>query len=90
MVRYCNSYWFVLSDKNFVLYEADSLMYALGFYARANLSLLFSRIRQAVEPNKGVKPKNVRNMIFLCRGAVKAARIIGGEVGEVEERRIEI
>lgn len=64
--------------------------YALGFYVRANLLLLFSRIRQAVEPDKGVKPKNVRNMIFLCRGAVKAARIIGGEVGEVEERRIEI
>ncbi len=90
MVRYCNSYWFVLSDKNFVLYEADSLMYALSFYVRANLLLLFARIGQAAAPDKWEESKNSTKKLVLCRGAVKAAEIMECEVGEVEERKIEL
>lgn len=90
MVKYCNSYWFVLSDKNLILYEAENLILALTFYVKANLLLIFARIRQALVPDKWVESENVTKELFLCRGALKAAKIVGCEIFDLEEKMIKI
>ena len=90
MVKYCNSYWFVVSDIGFLLYEAENVIYALSFYIKAKLLLRFDRIRQALAPETWEKAKNARKELFLCRGALKAAEIMKCEVFDLEERRIEL
>ncbi len=90
MVKYCNSYWFVVSDKNLILYEADNIILAFIFYAKANLFLLFARISQVIAPNKWVKAENATKSLYLCRGALKAAEMIGCEVFDLKERKIEL
>ena len=89
MVKYCNSYWFVVSDIGFLLYESENLLYALSFYIKANLLLLFGRIGQAIAPEKWGEATNVRRRLFVCRGASKAAKIMKCEVFDLEERKIE-
>lgn len=88
MVKYLNSYWFIVSDKNLILYEADNIILAFIFYVKANLFLLFARISQVIAPNKWVKTENATKNLYLCRGALKAAEIIGCEIFELEEKKI--
>jgi len=88
MVKYCNSYWFVLSDKNLILYEAENLLFALTFYVKANLLLIFARIKQSLAPDKWLEVENVTKDLFLCRGALKAAKFLECEIFDLEERKI--
>ena len=62
-----------MSDIGFLLYETENVIYALSFYIKANLLLLFARLR----------------MLFLCRGALKSAEIMKCEVFDLEERKVE-
>ncbi len=88
MVKYCNSYWFVLSDKNLILYETENLIFAITFYIKANLLLIFARIRQALAPDKWIEAENVTKELFLCQGALKAAKIMGCDIFDLEEKKI--
>ncbi len=88
MIKYCNSYWFVLSDKDLILYEAEYLIFALLFLIKAYLFLLYTKISRAITPEKWIETENATKDLYLCRGALKAAEIIGCEIFDLEEKKI--
>ena len=90
MIKYCNSRWFILSDKNFILYETESLILALMFYVKTYLLLLYVKIIQTITPEKWEEAENATRELYLCRGAVKAAEIIGCEIFDLEEKIVEL
>ena len=90
MIKYCNSIWFIISDKNYILWETTSLFIALGFMLRAYLMLFFVRLSQLINPARAFDTHNIDWEMVLIRGGLNAAEYFGCEIDEVEERRIEI
>ncbi len=90
MIRYCNSIWFIISDKKYILWETRFLPIALGFMLRAYLMLFFVKLTQIIIPAKALDTHNVDWDMVLIHGGLNAAEYFGCELDEVEERRIEI
>ncbi len=88
MIHYCNKTWFIISDKNYILYETSSLLYAIIFYIKTYLILFISKIFQFFEQNKLIIVDNVNKDIWLIRGAIKASKFIGCNIFELEEKKI--
>ena len=90
MIKYCNSLWFIISDKKYILWETESLFIALGFMIRAYFLMFFVKLSQLINPAKAFDTHNVNWDMYLIRGGLKAAEFFDCEIDEVEERRIEI
>lgn len=65
MIKYCNSRWFIVSDKNFILYETESLILALMFYVKTYLLLFYVKIIQAITPEKWEEGENATKELYL-------------------------
>ncbi len=90
MIKYCNSIWFIISDKKYILWETESLLIALGFMIRAYFLMFFVKLSQLINPAKAFETHNVNWDMYLIRGGLKAAEFFDCEIDEVEERRIDI
>ena len=90
MIKYCNTIWFIISDKKYILWETESLLIALGFMIRAYFLMFFVKLSQLINPAKAYDTHNVNWDMYLIRGGLKAAEFFDCEIDEVEERRIEI
>ena len=90
MIKYCNSIWFIISDKKYILWETESLFIALGFMIRAYFLMFFVKLSQLINPVKAFDTRNVNWDMYLIHGGLKAAEFFGCEIDEVEERRIEL
>lgn len=88
MVKYCNSYWFVVSDKDLILYETECLIFALFFLIKAYLFLLYAKISRVITPEKWIETENATKDLYLCRGALKTAEIIECSIFDLEEKKI--
>lgn len=90
MIKYCNSIWFIISDKKYILWETESLFIALGFMIRAYFLLFFVKLSQFINTAKAFDTHNVNWDMYLIRGGLKAAEFFDCEIDELENNRIEI
>ena len=89
MVKYCNSIWFIISDKKYILWETQSLLIALGFMIRGYFMMFFVKLSQLINPARAFDTHNIDWDMYLIRGGLKAAEFFGCEIDEIEERRID-
>lgn len=90
MVKYCNSTWFIISDKKYILWETQSLLIALGFLLRGYLMMFIVKLTQIINPTKALDTQNIDWDMYLIHGGLKAAEFFECEIDEVEERRIKM
>ncbi len=90
MVKYCNSIWFIISDKKYILWETQSLLIALGFMFRGYLMMFIVKLTQLINPAKALDTHNIDWDMYLIHGGLKAAEFFECEIDEVEERRINL
>lgn len=88
MVKQCNSNWFLISDKNYILWESESFFIALSTYIRAYMILWYARIKKLFFTDRLITTDNVDKEIYLVRGAINAAKELGCDVWDIEEYRI--
>ena len=88
MVKYCNSLWFIVSDKHYILAETPYLSIALSIYIRSYMILFFSKITRLINPTHFFGCDNVKSDLFIFRGGLKAAEYIGCEIDDLEENHI--
>ena len=89
MVKHCNSNWFLISDKNYILWESESFLIALSTYIRAYLILWYARIKQLFFTDRLITTDNVNNEIYLVRGAIKAAKVLGCDFWDLEDKWVD-
>lgn len=70
MIRYCNKQWFIVSDKNCILYETEFFKYALIFYIKSYFLMLIARIIRFFHPNRIIKAENIGSHMVMVQGAV--------------------
>lgn len=85
MIKYCNSLWFIVSDKHYILAETPYLWIALSVYIRSYIFLFWSKITKLINPIHFFECNNVDSELYLFRGALKAADYLGCEVFEFDE-----
>lgn len=90
MVKFCNSYWIVVSDKNYVLGYTENLLLAVYFIIKSYFILFFSRIKQAFNPTILINFEHVSKDFYLCHGGLKAADLIGCDFLDLSERMVEL
>lgn len=88
MIRHCNSNWFLISDKNYILWESESFLIALSTYIRAYLILWYARIKQLFVTDRLITADNVNNDVYLVRGVINVAKFIGCELWDLEDKRV--
>ena len=85
MIKYCNSIWFIISDKKYILWKTESLFIALGFMIRAYFLMFFVKLSQLINPMKAFDTHNINSDMYLCRGALKAAKFLNCDVLDLDE-----
>ena len=88
MVKHCNSNWFIISDKNYILWESESFLIALYTYIRAYMILWYARIKQMFVNDRLITTDNVNNALYLVRGAINVTKILGCEFCDLDEKYI--
>ena len=90
MIKYCNSYWFVVSDKKYVIWKTAYLWIALSVLLRAKILVIAVKIRQRLRSDLFTDMENVSNDLYLFHGAIKAAEFIGCDVLDLDKETIEV
>ena len=90
MVKFCNSYWIVVSDKDYVLGYTEHFLLAVYFIIKSYLILFFSRIKQAFNPTILIDFEHVNKDLYLCHGGLKAAELMGCDFLDLSERMVEL
>ena len=85
MIHYFNNTYFLISDKNYVLWTSNNFFGVYIMYIRMKLMILHARIKQAFRPDLYIEIGNVNNEIYFCRGALKAAKALNTDVFNLEE-----
>lgn len=88
MIQYCNSIWFIISDKHYILAETPYLRIALSIYIRSYIFLFFSKLTRLINPIHFFECNNIDSELYLFKGALKAADYLHCEVFDLEEYRI--
>lgn len=88
MVKYCNSLWFIVSDKHYILVETPYLSIALSIYLRGYIILFFSKISRLINPTHFFECENINSDLYIFHGGLKAAEYIGCEIEDLEENHI--
>ena len=89
MIRHCNSNWFLISDKNYILWESESFLIALSTYIRAYIILWYARIKQLFFTDRLITTDNVNNDFYLVRGAINTAKVLNCEFWDLEDKWVE-
>ena len=90
MVKFCNSYWIVVSDKNHVLGYTENLLTAIYFIIKSYLTIFIVKIRQKINPTQYIDLVHVNKDLYLCHGALKAAKLMGCDFLDLSERMVEL
>ena len=90
MIKFCNSYWVVVSDKNYVLGYTPNLLTAIYFIIKSYFIIFFSKIRQSLDPTIIIDFEHVKKDMYLCHGALKAAKVMGCDFLDLSERMVEL
>ena len=85
MIKYCNSIWFIISDKKYILWETESIFIALSFIIRAYFMIFFVKLSQLINPATAFETHNINRDMYLCRGGIKAAEFLNCELDKVED-----
>ena len=88
MVKYCNSIWFIISDKKYILWETQSLLIALGFMLRGYMMMFFVKLSQLINPYKAFDTHNIDWDMYLIHGGLKAAEFLGCDIFDLDEYRL--
>ena len=90
MIKFCNSYWVVVSDKNYVLGYTPNLLTAIYFIIKSYFIIFFSKIRQSLDPTIMIDFEHINKDMYLCHGALKAAKLMGCDFLDLSERMVEL
>ena len=90
MIRFCNSYWVVVSDKNYVLGYTPNLLTAIYFILKSYLTIFIVKIRQKINPTQYIDLVHVNKDLYLCHGALKAAELMECDFLDLSERMVEL
>lgn len=85
MIHYFNKACFLISDKNYILCVTKGLFEALCMYFKMKIVLFLTRTKQLFRPDLLITMGNVNNDIYLCRGALNAAKALDADVFELEK-----
>ena len=88
IVKYYNSYWFIVSDKKYVLFTTATLFSAIWIYLRCSFILHLAKLQQPFMLDRIIMADNVNKDIYLFKGGIRTSRFIGCDVLELEENRI--
>ncbi len=90
MIQYCNSIWFIVSDKHYILAETPFLWIALSIYIRSYSFVFLSKITRLVNPTHFYECNNIDSVLYIFRGGIKAADFIGCDLWNLEENKINL
>lgn len=90
MVKYCNSLWFIVSDKHYILAKTPYLTIALSIYIRSYMILFFSKISRLINPAHFFECDNVESDLYIFHGGLKAVEYIGCDITDLEENLITV
>ncbi len=90
MVKFCNSYWIVVSDKNYVMGYTEHLLVAIHFIIKTYITLFFAKIKQALDTTIVINFEHVNKDLYLCHGGLKAAEFLGCDFLDLSEKMVEL
>ena len=90
MIKFCNSYWIVVSDKNYVLGYTENLLTAIYFIIKSYITIFISRIKQTLDPTIIIDFEHVNKDLYLCHGGLKAADLIGCDFLDLSEKMVKL
>ena len=85
MIHYFNNTFFLISDKNLILWSSNNFFEVYSIYIRMKFMILNARITQLFRPDLYIEIGNVNNDIYFCRGALKAAKVLNTDVFNLDE-----
>lgn len=85
MIRYCNKTWFIVSDKNYILFQTDSFWHVLQFFVKGYFLLHLAKFLQTFSVNSLICAENVNNDIWMIRGAVKASKFLECSIFDLDK-----
>lgn len=88
MIKYFNNDYFIISDKNYILFSSENFFVAFDVFIRAKLLILYAKIRQFLRPDVFIDIANAEKEIYFVRGGLKAANFLETSVFDLEEYRI--
>lgn len=89
MIKFCNSYWFIITDKHYIVWISASFLLALSTIIRSYFLLFLSKLSRLINPAHFFECDNVNNNLYLKHGALKAAEFLGCEIFDLDEYRLE-
>lgn len=88
MVKHCNTNWFIISDKNLILWETDNTLKAMITFLQSNLLLLYVKIKRKLVTDRLICTDNVDKKIYLVRGALNVAKVLDCSFWDMDEKCI--
>ncbi len=71
MIFYTNKQWFIVNDRNIILYETSLFRYAIIFYIKSSYMLLIERIKALFNPAPVDEDEFINKHIRLIKGAAR-------------------
>ncbi len=90
MIKFCNSYWIIVSDKNYVLGYTPNIFTAIYFIVKSYFIFFISKIRQTLDPTVLIDFEHVNKDLYLFHWALKAAELLGCDFYDLSEKMIEL
>ncbi len=87
-IKYFNSYWFIITDKKYIVWISRSLLISLSFIIRGYFLLFISKLTRLISPTHFLECENVNWDLYLCRGALKDADFLECDVLDLDEYMI--
>ena len=86
MIKFCNSYWVIITDKNYWLGCTPNLFTAIFCLIQNYLTIFIYRIKQALNPTVLIEFEHVNKHLYLCHGGLKAAELLGCDFMDLCEK----
>lgn len=87
-IKYFNSYWFIITDKKYIVWISQSLLISLSFLFRGCFLLFISKLTRLISPAHFFECENINRDLYLRRGALKAAEFLECDVFDLDEYKI--
>ena len=84
LISWYNKCYFIVSDKNYVLFETMSLFMALQFYIRGSLMMFFAKLKNCFSFERFIFADNIDKHMYFIKGVNNAARFCNVEWDELD------
>ena len=84
LINWYNKCYFIVSDKNCVLFETMSFLTAAYFYIRGSMLLLAAKFKNTFSFDRFVFADNIESRMYFIKGAYRAARFCNVEWHELD------